>query len=593
MRKSIQNIVEARFHNEFNNNEQNRQDVWDLFSLIRTLALERKIWDSAISKIIVSDDFLKDVQMQADIWNISLGGKHERGSSPFSKFFRNPKRKKDEFFLFFPVIPINESNVRFYLYLVLGQISSISARKIIPKHVTLKESTDSLNDFIHSACIEWCKTNYAESMTRGIIDSSNLVEHHSILNAFKRKLKRILYKYNSEAESDGSLWEFWKHYSKSVEKLFIDILRNAEGSKEYELEEDEEISALIYEVVHRINLLTDRCLTEQIFDTESVKYAVVDFSNYFNIKLESIKDFEGLSIILSKNPKDYFVDIVDTEPRIVCFLDILGFSDLVNSYDEDLSSTVLQDIHESFSLAKKYLLDDTLNIQDKELIRHLKYQSFSDNICISIPYFDNETDFKLNLGLLLRYVRSFQYLMMIKKFYVRGGISLGSFYSNESIIFSKGLVKAYQLESQKAIYPRIIIDPEIIHKLNSISVPLSDGDNLYKSIVFDWENSAFVNPFGLIEHNSSDNTSSLDETNPYDLSAFRFKAGFKIIMTEIVNSYIGEGHSELDIIKEDILQNIYRYNGFGNIATKYIWLLEFIKWWEDDKSGSLRFSYFN
>lgn len=593
MRKSIQNLVEVRFHNEINDNEQNRQDVWDLYSIIRKLALERKIWDSAISKIIVSDEFLKDAQMQADIWNISLGGRQERGSSPFSKSLRNPKRKKDEFFLFFPIIYLNDSNFRIYLYLVLGQISSVNARKIIPTNVILNESIDSLNDFIHRACVEWCKTNYSESMTRGIIDSSNLVEHHSILNAFKRKLKRILYKYNSEAEIDGGLWEFWKHYSKSIEILFIDILRNAEGSKEYESVEDREISLLIYEVIYKINLLTDNCLTSKIFDIEPIKNAVVDFSNYFKIKLDSKEDEGGLSIFLSKDPKDYFVDIVDTEPRIVCFLDILGFSDLVNSYDEDLSSTVLQDISESFSLAKKYLLDDTLNIQNKELIRHLKYQSFSDNICISIPYFDNEIDFTFNLGLLVTYVRSFQFLMMTKKFYVRGGISLGSFYSNDSIIFSKGLVKAYHLESQKAIFPRIIIDPEIIHKLSANPLPLSNGHNLYQSIVFDWENSAFVNPFGLIEHNLSSGTVSPDEIDQYDLSAFRFKAGFKIIMTEIINSEIGDGQSELEIIKQDIIQNIHRYNGFGNIATKYIWLLEFIRWWEGDESGNLRFSYFN
>ena len=121
---------------------------------------------------------------------------------------------------------------------------------------------------------------------------------------------------------------------------------------------------------------------------------------------------DGFHIRLTKDPKNYFIGaLVETEPRIVCFMDILGFSDLINEYDEDITSTLLQDIQESFSLAQTYLLDNKLQ-KNKDVIRHLKYQTFSDNICISIPYFDYENDFLSNFNLLATYVRGFQLIMM-------------------------------------------------------------------------------------------------------------------------------------------------------------------------------------
>ena len=82
------------------------------------------------------------------------------------------------------------------------------------------------------------------------------------------------------------------------------------------------------------------------------------------------------------------------EYRFVAFFDILGFSDFINRYENDITSTFLQDIQESFSLAQEQLLDNKI-IYNKEAIEHLEYQTFSDNICISIPYFDNENDFRV------------------------------------------------------------------------------------------------------------------------------------------------------------------------------------------------------
>ena len=46
--------------------------------------------------------------------------------------------------------------------------------------------------------------------------------------------------------------------------------------------------------------------------------------------------------------------------------------------------------------------------------------------------------------------------------YLRGGVSIGFHYEDDNIIFSDGLIKAYYLESKKSIYPRIILDEDLI-----------------------------------------------------------------------------------------------------------------------------------
>lgn len=52
--------------------------------------------------------------------------------------------------------------------------------------------------------------------------------------------------------------------------------------------------------------------------------------------------------------------------------------------------------------------------------------------------------------------------MWINNLLVRGGISCGNFFSDERMIWGNALLRAYKLEDQIAIYPRIIVAPEIV-----------------------------------------------------------------------------------------------------------------------------------
>lgn len=55
--------------------------------------------------------------------------------------------------------------------------------------------------------------------------------------------------------------------------------------------------------------------------------------------------------------------------------------------------------------------------------------------------------------------------MLFNNIIVRGGVTIDLHYSSDRIIFSKGLVTAYELESKQAINPCILVDKWIVDKL--------------------------------------------------------------------------------------------------------------------------------
>ncbi len=595
--KKLKNIVQTRFFNTDFNTEENKKNVIELYNSIIDKAVTLDIWNESIKAIIITDDFTNEIEKQAAIWNIKTSISKEKEYSVVSKTLFNHRLENPEYHIFFrfqnyyhPSFPFTQ--------MVMQQIVNISANKIIPIEIQkykIKSQPSSLEDYVIFASTEWCKAiftrNYVNELSITPILSMN---HNSFLIAFKRSLKKNLFDYNSDKFGrETHLNIFWRSFFESINTLFLRLIEYEK--KDIKIKNDEPSKDLIYKIIFEIEELTKRCLKKNKYDVTLLKEAIKNFTAHFEVFLED-ESKDGFRITLTKNPKDYFIDeIVETEPRIICFMDILGFSELINEYDTDITSTVLQDIQESFALAKSQLLENK-NLANTEALRHLKYQTFSDNICISIPYFDNENDFLTNFNILSVYVRGFQLIMMSKGIYMRGGISTGSYYADNNIIFSKGLVNAYYLESKKAIYPRVIIDNKIIEKILLYSHLNIKNYGLDHSIIFDWENTAFLKSFGL--HDSF--TKQLESTlNDLD---FGEDDNISILMNSLTKSVsdmsnvFSKSISEQDeggliTIKNNISENIFRYQNNENVLSKYLWLSEFIKWLEKDKTGKLQFQF--
>lgn len=64
--------------------------------------------------------------------------------------------------------------------------------------------------------------------------------------------------------------------------------------------------------------------------------------------------------------------------------------------------------------------------------------------------------------------------------FIRGGLSLGPHYENERIIFSEGLIRAYELQALDP-YPRVLIDPSLVQRAKRR--PLRGDEDLLAHII--------------------------------------------------------------------------------------------------------------
>ena len=149
------------------------------------------------------------------------------------------------------------------------------------------------------------------------------------------------------------------------------------------------------------------------------------------------------------------------KPHVIMFLDILGYKNMITSVTDE--NDYLGSVHTLMSLLSKYI--ETYNQGVDEKTKHrlnlsrFKSMIFSDNILFFAPY-DSEIDM-LNLANNLIYGLS-QFLFQYTKsnIFFRGAITAGQLFYDEKLhfVFGTGLVRAYELESNIAIYPRIVID---------------------------------------------------------------------------------------------------------------------------------------
>ena len=141
---------------------------------------------------------------------------------------------------------------------------------------------------------------------------------------------------------------------------------------------------------------------------------------------------------------------------IVSFIDILGFGDFVKKSDANSVNRVLDAIEKS---ASPLILDE-----ERERDDHAEIISFSDSI-VRIRKIETKDNIEYPMGLLHEELLSLVHAqgeLIDFDIIIRGGVSIGDIFISESRVFGPGLMKAYELESKYALYPRIIIDPLLI-----------------------------------------------------------------------------------------------------------------------------------
>jgi hypothetical protein len=188
-----------------------------------------------------------------------------------------------------------------------------------------------------------------------------------------------------------------------------------------------------------------------------------------------------------------------TQPQIkesfVAFIDILGFKELIAADNGSGSSLSL--VQEAIELATSELRhrqnDNTGRYHF--WFQEFRVKSFSDCFCFSVPLeFDNgEKDYTQNLVAFCLWVLAFYNTLLMKGYLCRGGISQGWHYIDDDLIFSRGLVDAYEIESKMAVYPIVMLHDKLLQEIRRKGIENEE----WCSYLFAHDNSGrnFLNPF--------------------------------------------------------------------------------------------------
>ncbi|MDR2193557.1 MAG: hypothetical protein LBP19_03705 [Treponema sp.] len=174
------------------------------------------------------------------------------------------------------------------------------------------------------------------------------------------------------------------------------------------------------------------------------------------------------------------------EKRIVAFIDILGFTNLVKTGAETENETTLEDIYNILKYLSAWQTrqpntwdhrfinsdpDVQQNTQAYE-VKNLYCTCFSDSLVVSMPYDDMR--FPRQFSTFVSNLAHIGSKLIQLGVLIRGGIAKGKLmHDSQGIIFGPAFNEAYDIERNKAEYPRIILSADLVNLL--YSYPTNSG----------------------------------------------------------------------------------------------------------------------
>lgn len=219
------------------------------------------------------------------------------------------------------------------------------------------------------------------------------------------------------------------------------------------------------------------------------------------------------------------------------FADLLGFKDeIMNSCQSGRE----EDVFQSFMQKAEPEIRRIFHPEDEGSVpgndREWVVKIFSDNILLVYPLWTEyaEHEFGAEIG----HIMYFQMAMALQGYFVRGGWSVGKLFVNKNTVWGKPLIEAYGLEKDCAVYPRIILSPDM------------------KELVF--RQSSFY---------------AIDQDSPHCRQLIIDEKG--TISTNYLSQAILSGYVDPDVLmkhREQIMRNLKNYQKNDKIRLKYEWL---------------------
>jgi len=162
--------------------------------------------------------------------------------------------------------------------------------------------------------------------------------------------------------------------------------------------------------------------------------------------------------------------------RIIAFIDILGFKEIVRQSEYDSSKMEL--LYSVLDYLKDWEASDKWDLKFVEIEEDAQKKgvenfdirgktnstSFSDSIVVSVKVDNNINEMTSTLIANLAYIGA---ILIEKGILFRGGITIGNIIHNQNgTVFGQGLIDAYLLETKSAKYPRLVLSDKLIEELN-------------------------------------------------------------------------------------------------------------------------------
>ncbi len=270
--------------------------------------------------------------------------------------------------------------------------------------------------------------------------------------------------------------------------------------------------------------------------------------------------------------------MITTENKFVAFIDILGFSQFIEDYDSGNNPAVLSELYNALHTATPLLQKSELNpvnpiMKDWDWKKYLEIKLFSDCICVSTPVEHPQYNSYQHFRFFYMYLSGYINILMEKGFMLRGGLSMGSYYSDDLMIFSGALVKAYLLEKDHAKYPRILIDPVVISHLMQFHTEES-ASSFNMMFTKDVDERIFLNTFNNLKISSPE----ADAQARAIIERMRIPG----ILEEFIESDHRSTLESVAKIERAVKENLERNEKNVNVAEKMTWLLDFIRYYRGE-----------
>lgn len=170
------------------------------------------------------------------------------------------------------------------------------------------------------------------------------------------------------------------------------------------------------------------------------------------------------------------------EQRYCAFIDILGFSELIQTLDK--GAITLEHMRMLLSKVHNPPTTNAGGMPDADF----RAQSISDAVALS-----GATNAR-GLGAIIHSINRLAIDLLMEGFFIRGAIVKDTLYHDEKTVFGSALVRAYRLESTVARYPRVMVTREVIEDMREI-----DPDGWTRLVRRSEDGPMFVHIFREIE----------------------------------------------------------------------------------------------